>query len=176
MNDTVATEDQKQPVVRHELEARKSDRDSGRRTSSGPADICAAPPGRTYDRRRPNRSAQKKVLAMRPSTYDSQALTRICRKVFLSGQPGIPLRLAFGPEYPRIQRDPVRQLAARAKHWREKAASLPHIGANMRGLYDSKGRESAKFHVREPYACAALRSCVASSSGDSKGLQSALRH
>jgi hypothetical protein len=33
MNDTVATEDQKQPVVRHELEARKSDRDSGRRTS-----------------------------------------------------------------------------------------------------------------------------------------------
>ena len=34
MNDTVATEDQKQPVVRHELEARKSDRGSGRRTSS----------------------------------------------------------------------------------------------------------------------------------------------
>jgi hypothetical protein len=28
MNDTVATEDQKQPVVRHEPEARKSDRDS----------------------------------------------------------------------------------------------------------------------------------------------------
>jgi hypothetical protein len=60
MNDTVATEDQKQSVVRHELEARKSDRGSGRRTSSGPADICAAPPGRTYDRSRPNRS--KKVL------------------------------------------------------------------------------------------------------------------
>jgi hypothetical protein len=34
MNDTVATEDQKQPVVRDELEARKSDRGSGRRTSS----------------------------------------------------------------------------------------------------------------------------------------------
>src|ERR1700730_16938117 len=44
MNDTVATEDQKQPVVRDELEARKSDRGSGRRTSSGPADMCAAPP------------------------------------------------------------------------------------------------------------------------------------
>src|SRR3977135_4171836 len=75
MNDTVATEDQKQPVVRHELEARKSDRDFGRRTSSGPADICAAPPGRTYDRSRPNRSARKKVLAMRPSTYDSMTFS-----------------------------------------------------------------------------------------------------
>jgi len=64
MNDTVATENQKQPVVRHELEARKSDRDSGRRTSSGPADICAAPPGISPQPTKP--FSAKKVLAMRP--------------------------------------------------------------------------------------------------------------
>src|SRR5580704_12157186 len=98
MNDTVATEDQKQPVVRHELEARKSDRGSGRRTSPGPADTCAAPQGRTYDRSRPNRSAQKKVLAMRPSTYDSQALTpdtegcRLMRSEFESDAVSVQFR------------------------------------------------------------------------------------
>jgi hypothetical protein len=57
MNDTVATEDQKQPVVRHELELANLIGIPGRRTSSWPADMCAAPPGRTYDRSRPNRSA-----------------------------------------------------------------------------------------------------------------------
>ena len=35
MNDTVATEDQEQPAMRHERKARKSDRDPGRRTCMG---------------------------------------------------------------------------------------------------------------------------------------------
>src|SRR2546430_15519199 len=43
MNDTVATEDQEQPAGCHQRKARVADRDPGRRTSSGPADICSAP-------------------------------------------------------------------------------------------------------------------------------------
>src|ERR1700731_4697790 len=42
MNDTVATEDQEQPAGCHQRKARVADRDPGRRTSSGPADICSA--------------------------------------------------------------------------------------------------------------------------------------
>src|SRR3977135_263365 len=42
MNDTVATEDQEQPAGCHQQKARVADRDPGRRTSSGPADICTA--------------------------------------------------------------------------------------------------------------------------------------
>src|SRR5208337_4177961 len=72
MNDTVATEDQEHPARGHERKARKPDRDPGRRTSSGPADICSASTGRTYDRSRPNRSKRQKVLATGPSTYAPQ--------------------------------------------------------------------------------------------------------
>jgi hypothetical protein len=43
MNDTVTTEDQEQPAGGREQKARTADRDPGRRTSSGPADICSAP-------------------------------------------------------------------------------------------------------------------------------------
>ena len=47
MNDTVATEDQEQPAGCHQRKARVADRDPGRRTSSGPADMTAQT-GRTY--------------------------------------------------------------------------------------------------------------------------------
>ena len=42
MNDTVATEDQEQPAESHERKVRVGDRDPGRRTSSGPAEIRSA--------------------------------------------------------------------------------------------------------------------------------------
>jgi hypothetical protein len=42
MNDMVATEDQEQPAGCHQRKARVADRDPGRRTSSGPADIGSA--------------------------------------------------------------------------------------------------------------------------------------
>jgi hypothetical protein len=66
MNDTVATEDQEQPASAHELKARITDRDPGRRTASRPAEICSAQTGRTYDRSRPNRSKRKKCLPSGP--------------------------------------------------------------------------------------------------------------
>jgi hypothetical protein len=43
MNDTVTTEDQEQPAGGRERKASMADRDPGRRTSSGPADISSAP-------------------------------------------------------------------------------------------------------------------------------------
>ena len=42
MNDTVATEDQEQPAKSMSEKLASHDRDPGRRTSSGPADICSA--------------------------------------------------------------------------------------------------------------------------------------
>lgn len=65
MNDTVATEDQEQPAGCHQRKARVADRDPGRRTSSGPADICSAPTeaGHMTAANQIVRSA-KKVLAM----------------------------------------------------------------------------------------------------------------
>ena len=65
MNDTVATEDQEQPAGCHQRKARVADRDPGRRTSSGPADICSAPTeaGHMTAADQIVRSA-KKVLAM----------------------------------------------------------------------------------------------------------------
>src|SRR5580700_11088228 len=65
MNDTVATEDQEQPAGCHQRKARVADRDPGRRTSSGPADICSAPKeaGHMTAADQIVRSA-KKVLAM----------------------------------------------------------------------------------------------------------------
>jgi hypothetical protein len=62
MNDTVVTECLEHPDAEHEHKARSNDRDPVRRTSSRPADICAAPKGRTYDRSRPNRSTRRKRL------------------------------------------------------------------------------------------------------------------
>ena len=62
MNDTVVTECLEHPDAEHEHKARSNDRDPVRRTSSRPADVCAAPKGRTYDRSRPNRSTRRKRL------------------------------------------------------------------------------------------------------------------
>src|SRR3979411_1466077 len=65
MNDPVATEDQEQPAGCHQRKARVADGDPGRRTSSGPADICSAPTeaGHMTAADHIVRSA-KKVLAM----------------------------------------------------------------------------------------------------------------
>jgi hypothetical protein len=60
MNDTVVTECLEHPDAEHEHKARSNDRDPVRRTSSRPADVCAAPKGRTYDRSRPNRSTRRR--------------------------------------------------------------------------------------------------------------------
>src|ERR1700747_1963475 len=62
---TVATEDQEQPDPSYEREARILDVTPGCRTSSGPAEICSAPKGRTYDRSRPSRAKRQIVLAIR---------------------------------------------------------------------------------------------------------------
>jgi hypothetical protein len=43
MNDTATTENREQSAGGHERKTRMVDRDPGRRTSSGPADICSAP-------------------------------------------------------------------------------------------------------------------------------------
>ena len=52
-------------------------RDRGRRTSSGPAAISAAPTGRTYDRSRPTRSKRQKTACQQgPSTYDADIVSR----------------------------------------------------------------------------------------------------
>jgi hypothetical protein len=63
MNDNDSKRKPGHPVTRHEHQARRNDRDHGRRTSSGPADICAATTGRTYDRELPMSSKTKITLA-----------------------------------------------------------------------------------------------------------------
>ena len=72
MNDTVATEDQEQPAGCHQRKARVADRDPGRRTSSGPADICSAPTEAGHmTAADPIRSKrQKSACHGGPSTYD----------------------------------------------------------------------------------------------------------
>src|SRR5436190_13007532 len=62
---TDATEGQEQPDPSYEREARILDVTPGCRTSSGPAEICSAPKGRTYDRSRPSRAKRQIVLAIR---------------------------------------------------------------------------------------------------------------
>jgi len=76
MNDTVATEDQEQPAGCHQRKARVADRDPGRRTSSGPADICSAPTeaGHMTAADQIVRNA-KKVLAMEGRPHMTFAIT-----------------------------------------------------------------------------------------------------
>ena len=85
MNDTVATEDQEQPAGCHQRKARVADRDPGRRTSSGPADICSAPTeaGHMTAANQIVRSA-KKVLAMEGRSLIASPLSMI----FLVAAPG----------------------------------------------------------------------------------------
>src|SRR5208283_3385370 len=76
MNDMVATESQGHPApgAKSQHELAEMIRDRGSRTSSGPADVSAAPTGRTYDRSRPNRSERQKTLVRKgPSTYPHMA-------------------------------------------------------------------------------------------------------
>src|SRR5271165_4773732 len=77
MNDMVATESQGHPApgAKSQHELAEMIRDRGSRTSSGPADVSAAPTGRTYDRSRPNRSERQKTLVRKgPSTYGAASL------------------------------------------------------------------------------------------------------
>lgn len=85
MNDTVATEDQEQPAGCHQRKARVADRDPGRRTSSGPADICSAPTeaGHMTAADQIVRSA-KKVLAMEGRSLIASPLSM----VFFVAAPG----------------------------------------------------------------------------------------
>ena len=78
MNDTVATEDQEQPAGCHQRKARVADRDPGRRTSSGPADICSAPTeaGHMTAADQIVRSA-KKVLAMEGRSLIASPLSMV---------------------------------------------------------------------------------------------------
>jgi hypothetical protein len=82
MNDTVATEDQEQPAGCHQRKARVADRDPGRRTSSGPADICSAPTeaGHMTAADQIVRSA-KKVLAMEGRPHMTTFLISFSRKL-----------------------------------------------------------------------------------------------
>ena len=81
----VTTESQGHPATCHEqCQLAGMIRDRGRRTSSGPAAISAAPTGRTYDRSRPNRSNRQKTACRKgPSTYDKRE-----RSAYVVDDPG----------------------------------------------------------------------------------------
>jgi hypothetical protein len=62
----VGNDDEGHPVPCHEHTARNIDTDLRSRTSSGPADIVSAQPGRTYDRKPPSRSKRREKTLANP--------------------------------------------------------------------------------------------------------------
>src|SRR5271166_1620270 len=93
MNDMVATESQGHPApgAKSQHELAEMIRDRGSRTSSGPADISAAPTGRTYDRSRPNRSERQKNACQKGAVH-------IWRRNALKGRDQRPeIRYPFSP-------------------------------------------------------------------------------
>jgi len=137
-----------------------------------------------HDRTRPNRSAQKKVLAMRPSTYVSQALTTDIRAVPMSHERGVRARppiVLKGEHAHRSSRPPsdvrrppskaavicLRETAGNENGRRLLSVMASVVGANgVRGWYSQPNptqhqritpRSSDKMHLsRIRWASAAL--------------------
>jgi len=135
MNDTVVTEDLEQPAGAHERKARIADRDPGRRTSSGPADICSAKTGRTYDRSRPNRSKRQKSACHRGRPHMNESFVALFRamKRLLTSDPKLREKSAHrhGAQlYPKLVPDQLSHHLARPQ--RERKFQLQRVLARHR--------------------------------------------